>query len=112
MKNNLKEMAHNPKSGNSDKYDERDCCTECKEHCCVIKQEWSWINCSVCEKLLHQNFTIFSETCIEYGSNNHSKYLEKRTKGTRSKKSHSDTEYRLFYLITILICINLLLFIS
>jgi len=76
-------MMHNPKSGNSDKYDERDYCSERKEHCCVKKQEWSWIRCSVCEKLLHQNCIIFSETCVEYGRNNNSKYLEKRTKCTK-----------------------------
>ena len=73
-------MVHNLKSGNSDKYDERDCCTECEEHCCVTMQEWIWIKCSICENLLHHNSIIFTETCIEYGRNNHSKYLEKRTK--------------------------------
>jgi hypothetical protein len=78
-KNNFQEMVHNPKSGNSDKYDERDCYTECEEHCCVTKQEWSWVKCSVCEKLLHQNFKIFSQTCIEYGRSNHSTFLYNKT---------------------------------
>jgi predicted metal-dependent HD superfamily phosphohydrolase len=77
-------MVHNPKSGNSYKYDERDCCTEREEHCWVTKQEWSSIKCAVCEKFLHQNcIIIFSETRIEYGHNNDSKYLEKRTKCTK-----------------------------
>jgi hypothetical protein len=76
-------MAHNPKSDNSDKHDDRDCCTECKKHCCVTEQEWSQVKCSVCEKLLHKKCINFSETCIEYGRNNHSKHLEKRTKCTK-----------------------------
>ena len=83
-KNNFKEMVHNPKSGNSDKCDERDCCAERKEHCCVTQQERSWIKFSVCEKLLYQNRIIFSETCIEYGRNNNSNYLEKRMKCTKN----------------------------
>lgn len=81
-KNNIKEKVRNSKQGNSNKFNERDFCTERKENCCVTKQERSWIKCSVCEKLLHQNCIIFSETCIAYGRNNNLNYREKLTKYT------------------------------
>jgi len=82
--NNFEEMVHNPKSDNSDKYDERDCCTESEEHCWVTKQECSSIKFTVREKLLHQIcIIIFSETRTEYGHNNNSLYLKKRTKCTK-----------------------------
>jgi hypothetical protein len=49
-KNNFKKMVHNPNSSNSDKTDDSDCCKECKEYCCVTKEECDWIQCSVCGK--------------------------------------------------------------
>jgi hypothetical protein len=35
MENNFKKMVHNPNSSNCDS----DCCKECKEYCCVTKEE-------------------------------------------------------------------------
>jgi hypothetical protein len=46
-KNNFKKMIDNPNSSNSDKNDDNDCCKECKEYCCVTKEECDWIKCSV-----------------------------------------------------------------
>jgi hypothetical protein len=55
MKNNLKKMVQNPNSSNSDRNDDSDCCKECKEYCCVTKEEYDWIKLSFCEKWLHEN---------------------------------------------------------
>jgi hypothetical protein len=107
-KNSFKKMVHSPSSSNSDIQDDSDCCKECEEYHKLKKQECDWIKCSVCEKLLHENCTIFSKTYTDYGRNIRNKDLEKRKKST--KKSHSDKEYRLFYLITILFATNLLFY--
>jgi hypothetical protein len=45
QKNSFKKMVHNPNSSNSDKNDDSDCCKECKEYCCVTKEECDWIKC-------------------------------------------------------------------
>jgi len=50
MKNNFKEMVHNPNPSNSDNSDDNYCCKECKEYYCVTEQDWEWIKCPVCEK--------------------------------------------------------------
>jgi hypothetical protein len=38
-KNNFKKMVHNPNSSNSDGNYDSVCCKQCKEYCCVIKEE-------------------------------------------------------------------------
>jgi hypothetical protein len=77
MKNNFKKMVHNPNSNNSDKNGDSDCLRECKEYCCVTKEECDWIKCSVCEKWLYENCTICSKSCIDFGRNNRSQHLKK-----------------------------------
>jgi hypothetical protein len=76
-------MVKNPKSSYSDKNDDIDCCKECKEYCCVKKEEYDWIKFSFCEKWLHENCTLSSKTCIDCGRNNRSKNLNKRKKSTK-----------------------------
>ena len=76
-KNNFIKMVHTSNSSNSEKNDDRDNCKECKEYYYVMKQECGWIKCSVCEKWLHENCTIFSKTCSDCGHNNRFKNLEK-----------------------------------
>jgi hypothetical protein len=109
MKNCFQKVVPNPNWSNFDKNDNSDYCKECKEYYYVIKEECDWIKCSVCEKWLHENCTIFSKTCIDCGRNNRSRNLKNVRNLQRSKKEpHSDTEHRLFYLITILSTTNLL----
>jgi len=79
MKNSFKETVHRPNSSN---YHDSDCCKECMECYCVTKQEYEWIECTVCGKWLHEKCSIFSKTCIDCGHNICSKYLEQRTKST------------------------------
>jgi hypothetical protein len=76
-------MFHFPSSSNSVVHDDSDCCKECKEYYKLTKQECDWIKWSVCEKLLHENCTIFSKTYTDYGRNNGTKDLEKRKKSTK-----------------------------
>lgn len=109
--NNFKKLVHNSNSNNSEKNDDRDGCKECKEYYYVTKQECGWIKCSVCERWLHENCTVFSKTCSDCGHNNRSENLEKRNKVQRNKKeSHIDRGYRLFSLITILFTTSLLFY--
>jgi hypothetical protein len=96
----FKKMVYNPNSSNSDKNYDSDCCKECKEYCCVTKEECDWIKCSLCEKWLHENCTIFSKTCIEFGRNNHSK-KNLRNLQTSKKEPHNDTERNYFILLRI-----------
>lgn len=78
-----------------------------------MKKERNCLKFSICEKWLHENYTIFSGTCIDCGHNNRSTYLEKRTKSTKKQnESHSDTEHRLFYLITVMFTTCLLFYIA
>jgi hypothetical protein len=72
-------MVHNQNSSISDKNEESDCRKECKEYCCVTKGECDWIKCSLCEKWLHENCTIFSKTYMDCGRNNRSRNLNKPT---------------------------------
>jgi hypothetical protein len=83
MKNIFKKTVHNPNSSNSDKNDDSDCCEECEEYYYIRKEECDWIKCSVCEKWLHENRTIFSKTCIDCGSNNCCMNLEKSKKSAK-----------------------------
>ena len=82
-KNNFKKIVHNPNSNNSDKNGDSDCCAECKEYCYVTKEECAWIKCSFCEKWLHENYTISSQTCLDCGRNNRSKNLKIPKKSTK-----------------------------
>jgi hypothetical protein len=84
MKNNFKQMFDKPNSSNSDKNDDSDCCEECKEYCCVTKEECDWIKHSVCEKWLRENCTYLSKTCIDCGHKNCSENVKKRTKSTKT----------------------------
>jgi hypothetical protein len=83
MKNNFKKMVHNPNSSNSDKNDDSDCCTECKEYCCGTKEECEWIKCSLCGKWLHENCTIGSKTCMIVDVTTVPRILKNRKKSTR-----------------------------
>jgi hypothetical protein len=89
MKNNFKKMVHNPNSSNSDRYYDSDWCKECKEYCCVTKEERDCIKCSVCGKWLHENCTICCKTCIDSGSNNRYMNCEKRKKYTKKQEGAS-----------------------
>jgi hypothetical protein len=82
MKKKFKKIVHNRNSRDSDKDNESDCCKECKECYCVPKGKCGWIKCLVCEKWLHENCTILSQTCVDCGRNNGSKDLEKQKKST------------------------------
>ena len=100
-------MVHNPHVSNSDKNDDSDCCEECNEYCCVTKEECDWIKCSLCEKWLHENCTVFSKTCIDCGRNNCYKDL-KNVRNIQVRRSLILIQHIIFYLITILFTTNLL----
>jgi hypothetical protein len=80
---NFRKMVHNPNTRNSDKNDDSDCCKECKEYYYVAKEECDWIKCSLCERWLHENCTIFSKPCIDCGRINRSKNPKQRKKSTK-----------------------------
>ena len=83
MKNNFMEIVHNPNSSNSDNGDDNDCCEECKEYCCVTKQDCEWIKCPVCKKWILENCTGLAKTCLDCGHSILSVWLEKLKKSTK-----------------------------
>jgi hypothetical protein len=72
----------------------------------VTKQEWNWIKCSGYEKWLKPTSIMEATTVLIILENRQEHYQEER-----KKESHSDTDFRLLYLINSLFATNLLFYI-